>query len=92
MRPSKTLSKPFFHRLITVSLFLFFFPTGCVLPGIRADAWTAEKIKTVQILVLEGASVDDTHLLLRSWREAGFNTAILRAFHFAGDVKEIVEN
>ena len=85
MRPSKTLSRQFFHRLTAVSLFWFFFAAGCVLPGIKPDRQAAEKIRAIQILVLEGASVEDLRPHLHSWREAGFNTVILRAFHLPGD-------
>jgi hypothetical protein len=43
------------------------------------------QIKAVQILILPGSEMEDFRPQLRQYRAAGFDTAILRAFHLPGD-------
>ncbi len=85
MRPSKTLSRQFFHSLTAVSLLWLLLPPACVSPGKGPGRQTVERIRAVQVLILEGESLEDLRPHLRSWRDAGFNTVIFRAFHLAGD-------
>lgn len=85
MRPSRTRSRSFSHSFPSC-LFLVLLAAGCVLPGTAAsEPGAGERIQAVQIPLLEGESIEDLRSSLKRWREEGYNTAILRAFHLPGD-------
>jgi hypothetical protein len=75
-----------FHSLAVLLLFFAsVIAAQCVSSGLKHTFPHAVKLKAVQILVLEDATLEELRPRLRSWREAGFDTVILRAFHLPGD-------
>jgi len=84
LRPSRTLSRFSFPSL-PFRLFVFLLAAGCLLPGTGPGVKAGERIQAVQIILLEGESVEDLRPSLRNWKKAGFDTVVLRAFHLPGD-------
>ncbi len=84
MRPSRKLSESFFPNL-PFHLFLLVFAAACLLPGTGSGVKADEGIKAIQVPLLEGKSIEDLRPDLRSWKDAGFDTVVLRAFHLPGD-------
>lgn len=86
MRLSKTPFRLLFHSFSALSILLASVLTAqCVARGLKPAFPTAAKIKAIQIVVLEDATLEELRPMLRAWREAGFDTAVLRAFHLPGD-------
>jgi hypothetical protein len=71
-----------------VSFLTFFFLVNLFLPtgNLTANSVTPiERLKAVQILVLEAETVQEIRSIVRGYRMAGFDTVILRAFQLPGD-------
>jgi len=70
----------FFCLLIVLTLAL-----PCPPVEARSPDPSPPGIKAVQVIILETPSLKTFPSQLRRWKEAGFDTVILRAFHVAGD-------
>ncbi|TNF47072.1 hypothetical protein EP232_03905 [bacterium] len=78
MRPSVSLLLTLLLSALPIS--------NCTAGEIRApEVKDLERIKAVQILILQPADPYSTREWLRRHRELGFDTVILRAFHLPGD-------
>jgi hypothetical protein len=86
LRLSRTPFRPLFHSLVVLSILLAsVIYSPCFSRDLKQEFRPDAKVKAVQIIVLEDTTLEKLRPRLRTWREAGFNTVILRAFHLPED-------